>query len=203
MSFPSVRPGVWASNTGYIWKNIPCLVSAWKALYAHFPASTLIDVVSDSEQATNLAQLSRPCRLCGGISNLCGVWGKKWEKEIRDIFVLQNKSPPYCLPSGRVKKCFYFEQSLRKHTLKSQPLLESSKGTFWHMKWIVILNETGTNYHLSRLSSFGASFGNFCLFPCIPMVDLEGLVCRIALGIADLFLFQALWEAGCLAASHQ
>lgn len=51
----------------------------------------------------------------------------------RHICSAEQVSP--LLPTIRKgKKCFYFEQSLRKHTLKSQPLLESSKGTFWHMK---------------------------------------------------------------------
>lgn len=108
MSFPSVRPGIWTNDIGYIWKNTPHFVTAWKALYAHFPASTLIDVVSDSEQATNLAQLSRPCRLCGRISNLCGVLEKSERRKSETETYLFCRTSHPLLPTIREgKKCFY------------------------------------------------------------------------------------------------
>lgn len=124
-----------------------------KSPICSFPASTLIDVVSDSEQAKNLAQLSTPCRLCRGISNLCGVSEKKWEKEIRDICSAEQATP-YCLQSGRVKMVLLwtvFEETYSEITTIARV---KQRQILTHEVKCNPLNETGTDYHLSRLSPF-------------------------------------------------
>lgn len=106
-----------------ILKNNTLLVTIWRAVHTHFPASTLIDVVSDLLQATDLAWLSSPCRFCRRIWNPCGN-SEKRRGEIRDVFVPQNKPPTIAYRQRSLKHVFltlnsfnlYFSNSMSTST---------------------------------------------------------------------------------------